>query len=241
MSAIDDETLMRWSDGELPPAEAARLEQALRADPDLAARAGALRRLRAAAREAFPIAADPRDRDLARLIAAGAPAPVSPLAAARDWLGSALAPRRVAAWAALAAATFMGGVLVGTLWRGEAGGPVAPDGRLRQAGLVHVLDTRLAGEGADAEGRSVGLSFRDQEGRWCRTFQVRSDGLAGLACRREDGWALQVLAPLAPPGGEVRTAGSDTPAVILDAVDAAIAGDAADAAAETAARDRGWR
>ena len=61
--------------------------------------------------------------------------------------------------------------------------------------------------------------------------------------RSRDGgaWRLQALAPAAASTGELRTASSDTPALVLQAVDAAIAGDVADAAAEHRARDGGWR
>jgi hypothetical protein len=85
------------------------------------------------------------------------------------------------------------------------------------------------------------LTFQDGERRWCRTFQAREDGMAGLACRQGDGWAVRVLAPLGAAGGEVRTASSDTPEPVLAAVDAAIVGQTADAAAEARARDADWR
>ena len=65
--------------------------------------------------------------------------------------------------------------------------------------------------------------------------------MAGLACRQGDGWAVRVLAPLGATGGEVRSASSDTPEAVLAAVDAAIAGESADADAEMRARDAGWR
>ena len=45
---IDDETLMRWTDGELAPDAVARLEAAARTDSALAERMATARRLRAA-------------------------------------------------------------------------------------------------------------------------------------------------------------------------------------------------
>lgn len=237
----DDETLMRWSDGELPQDEAARLEAAALADTDLAARMSDLRRLRKATREAFPAAVDPRDRDLARLIAGAPERRPSPLAGPARRLVEVFASRRVAAWGALATAAFVAGVLIGPNLGGDGGGlRVAADGTLQGAKLVKVLDDRLAAEGADEAGRAVGLTFRDGEGRWCRTFQARSEGMAGLACREQDDWKVQVLATLGPARGEVRTAASDTPEAVLAAVDAAIVGDTADTAAEAKARDGGW-
>lgn len=238
----DDETLMRWSDGELPQEEAARLEAAALADTDLAARMSDLRRLRKATREAFPAAVDPRDRDLARLIADAPERRPSPLAGPARRLVEVFTPRRVAAWGALATAAFVAGVLIGPNLGGGGGGlRVAADGTLQEAKLVKVLDDRLAAEGVDDAGRAVGLTFRDGEGRWCRTFQARSEGMAGLACREQDDWKVQVLAPLDSVVGEVRTAASDTPEAVLVAVDAAIVGETADATIEAKARDRGWR
>lgn len=242
MTAFDDETLMRWGDGELSPVESARLEAAALTDAELAGRMQALRRLRMAARGAFPAAVDARDADLARLIAVGRVARASPFAGIGRALVESFAPRQAVAWAGLATAAFVGGVLVGPLLgRGDGGLRVSSNGGLADAGLVRVLDTRLAAEGADGEGRAVGLTFRDGQGRWCRTFQAREDGVAGLACRRRDGWTMQVLAPLGAAGGEVRTASSDTPEPVLAAVDAAIVGQAADAGAEARARDAKWR
>ncbi len=241
MIAPDDEVLMRWSDGELPPEEARRLEAAARTDADLGGRMAALRRLRTAAHEAFPVAVDPRDRDLARLIAATPAARASPLDGAGRWLAATLAPRRAAPWGALAAAAFVAGLLIGPNLSGGDGLQVAANGTLTDPELVQVLDNRLASEGPDRDGRAIGLSFQDTERRWCRTFQARDQGMAGLACREDQGWAVQVLAPLDPTSGEVRMAASDTPEAVLAAVDAAIAGQSADAATEARARDAGWR
>ena len=241
MIAPDDEILMRWSDGELPAEEARRLEAAARTDADLDRRMAALRRLRTVAREAFPAEADSRDRDLARLIAATPAARALPLAGPRRWLAATLAPRRAAPWGALAAAAFVAGLLIGPNLSGDDGLQVAADGTLTDPGLVQVLDTRLASEGPDRDGRAIGLSFQDSERRWCRTFEAHDFGRAGLACREEEGWVVRVLAPLAPSAGEVRTAGSDIPEAVLIAVDGVIAGQSADAATEARARDAGWR
>jgi hypothetical protein len=106
---------------------------------------------------------------------------------------------------------------------------------------VRVLDSGLAADAPDAAGRAVGLTFRDADGRWCRTFQSADAGVAGLACRGGDAWRLEALAPFQPAAGEIRTAGADTPPAVLAAVDALIADETLDAAAETRARDAGWR
>lgn len=238
----DDEILMRRVDGELTPEAGAAIDAAAAADPALAARLAALRSLRALAREAVPLAPDPRDRDLARLIAA---APARPPAAARlaEALRAAFAPRHAPLWAGLAAASFVLGLSFG--WLGasapEAGFAVGPEGTLADPALVRVLDARLTADGPDADGRAVGLTFRDSENRWCRTFQSAEAGVAGLACRESDAWRLEALAPFRPAAGELRTASADLPAPVLAAVDAVLADDPLDAAAEARARDAGWR
>jgi hypothetical protein len=237
----DDDTLMRRVDGELTPEAGAAIDAAAAADPALAARLKALRSLRALAREAVPLAPDPRDRDLARLIAA-APARQPAAAGLFQRLTAAFQPRHAPVWAGLAAACFVLGLSFGWLGAGapERGFTVDRQGAIADAALVRVLDTRLTADGADAQGRAVGLTFRDADGRWCRTFQSEQAGVAGLACREADVWHLQALAPFQPAAGELRTASADIPAPVLAAVDAALADDPLDAAAEARARDAGW-
>lgn len=238
----DDEILMRRIDGELSVEEGERIDAAARADPELAARLAIMRGLRTAASEAFPVEVDPRDQTLTRLISAAEPARPSVLAEVRRALSDALAPRRAAIWGGLATAGFVGGLLLGPLLGGSNEGMrIQPGGVLADAGLVRVLDSRLAADGADDQGRAIGLTFRDGDGRWCRTFRAGEAGLAGLACRQGDGWTIRALAPTVPATGEVRTAGVEAPEVVLAAVDAALAGDTLDAAAEARARDSGWR
>jgi len=238
----DDETLMRRVDGELTFAAAAAIDDAATADPALAARLEALRSLRTLAREALPLAPDPRDRDLARLIAAAPPSRLGGAAGLIGALRGAFTPRYAPLWAGLAAASFVLGLSVG--WLGArapgAGFAVGPEGTLADAALVRVLDTRVTADGADEQGRSVGLTFRDADHRWCRTFQSGQAGVAGLACREADVWRLRALAPFQPASDDLRTASADLPAAVLAAVDAVLAEDPLDAAAEARARDAGW-
>ena len=240
MTRYDDETLMRRIDGEMPVAERDRIDAAAASDADLAARLAALRTTGAAARAAFPIQSDARDADLARLIMASGSAPTKSVGW-KLWLGQAFAPRSAIIWGGLATAAFVAGLLIGPSVNGPTGFILTSDGAVADAGLVRVLDTSLAADGADAQGRAVGLTFRNAEGNWCRTFTATQDRVAGLVCRQGDDWRLQALAPAGSSDGEIRTASSDTPAVVLAAVDTTIAGDAVDTAAERRARDDGWR
>lgn len=242
MSLPDDDTLMRWSDGELSPEAAARLEAAARTDPALAARMAAMTRSRQALAEAFPLAFDPRDADLARRIAAaGAIASrPGPFAGIRARIVELLAPRHAVPWAAVATAAFVGGLLLGPLANRDAGLTLRPDRTVADAGIQRVLDQRLASDGADAQGLSVGLTFQNVDGRWCRTFQSERDGWGGLACRGDGAWTITALAALEGSDGEVRMASTQIPAAVLAAVDESIVGATAGPSAEASARDAGW-
>lgn len=240
MTRLDDEILMRRVDGELTPDEVARVDASAQRDPAVAARLAALRSTRTVAREAFPTTQDARDADLARMIRS-APAKASPLAGLGAMLADAFAPRRAVIWGGLATAAFVGGLALGPLLDDrDAGLRIEDGGVLVDAGLVRVLDTGLAADGADSDGRSVGLTFRDQDGAWCRTFNVGKAGVSGLACRQNGLWAMRVMAPLEQAGGDFRTASSEMPAAVLDVVDATIIGETLGGVEEAAARDRGW-
>ena len=239
MTGFDDEMLMRRADGELSPERAAEVDAAAASDPVLAGRLAAFRRARTAAREAFPIGPDARDADLARLIAGGTTR--SP-----GWMErvkAAFAPGQAALWGGLATACFVGGLAVG--WLGlhptADGFAVEPGGAIADAGLIRVLDQSLAADGADGQGRAIGLTFRDADGRWCRTFQAGEAGVAGLACRRDGRWSMQALAPFTAASSEIRTASSDIPAVVLAAVDATLAGETLGGEDEARARAAGWK
>ena len=106
--------------------------------------------------------------------------------------------------------------------------------------LAWALTGQLASD-AGTGAVSIGSSFRDRSGAYCRTFRLQHEAsFAGLACRLGENWQLQVLTA-ATPG----TIGSHDitamPMAVLRAVDAAIDGEPLDAAAEAAARDAGWR
>ncbi|MFC7380546.1 hypothetical protein [Brevundimonas sp. GCM10030266] len=242
MTRYDDETLMRRIDGELTLEEGGRIDAEALTDAELAGRLQAMRSLRTVAREAFTVRPDPRDEALMRLIAGADHVRVLPWAGFSRALAEAFAPRRAALWGGLAVAAFVGGVVMGPLLKAPAPAFVlAPGGEIADAGLVRVLDQRLASEGPDANGRAVALTYRDSNGTWCRTFRAGKAGVAGLACREEGRWGIRAVAPLADASAEIRTAGADIPFVILAAVDEGLTGETLDAAAEARARDSGWR
>jgi hypothetical protein len=101
----------------------------------------------------------------------------------------------------------------------------------------------LASSGA-GKAVAIGVSFRSAAGQYCRTFQVnQGQGLAGLACREPRGWAIRMAmaSPAQAATTGYRTAASETPAPVLDAVQGLISGEPLDAKAEAAAKAAGWR
>jgi len=245
MNPIDDDTLQAYVDGQLDSAQVARIEAAMAADPALAARVARERALLAALRGHFdPVLDEPVPERLADLLRAPAATDAAPAKAvppparrtARERRPRWVVPAALAASVALVAALFWHAP-PHSLVRTQGGQSFAA-GALRRA-----LDTQLASAPAAAAETSVGLTFRDGDGAICRTFVHRAEpAMAGLACRRGDGWSLPVLvAPASERAGAIRPAANALPPAVQAAVDARIRGDAFDAAEERAARDAGWR
>ncbi len=111
----------------------------------------------------------------------------------------------------------------------DDGGTIAAAGPLREA-----LEQRAGGSPSGSEhGVAIGLSFRDKALDDCRTFAV--DTAMGIACKSNGQWSVTTLehAPSA-------AAGTLSPTLLLT-IDAMRDGDTFDAAAETAARAKGWQ
>jgi hypothetical protein len=248
--SFSDEILMAYADGELEPVQAARVEQAMRTDPQVAQAVQRHRALRADVFAAFAgVLDEPVPERLqpapARAANDGGATVVS-LAAQRAARAQATVQRRAwPRWGALAA-TLALGVLAGALgWRSFDAQHAAPfarqDGALVARGeLADALSQRLAGTPAAGDALRLGVSFRAKDGGYCRSFTL--DGNAGLACREQGQWRIPLLAEGEPAqAGDYRQAGSALPAAVLDAIDQRIEGAALDAEAERAARARGWQ
>jgi hypothetical protein len=222
-----DLTIAAYVDGELDADARARFEAELTHDPSLAAEVAAQRRLRDRLAAAYdPVLAEPVPLNLKLAAQAANDRP-----ARRFGLPQ---------WAAVAASLVVG-VLVGrvALPQHPQGPLTAEGGALAARGeLAQALDRRLAAEAGPIR---VGLSFQANDGRYCRTFQSAPDRLAGLACRDAARWQVRTVTAWAPAATDYRTAGAETPPEILAAIDALIAGEPLDAAAEEAARQRGWK
>jgi hypothetical protein len=239
---FSEETLMAYADGELDRDTRAEIEEAMARDPELARAVERHRALAARIRGTYDgVLAEPVPEHLAALAGTGGSTPVADLAARRSAQRIAFGRMELPAWAALAASVAVG-LFVGLLVARAPGGPDADvdEAFVARGALAEALTTQLA-TAPDGSGVTIGISFRDRDGDYCRSFHLDRDAaLAGLACRRGEEWKLEVLAAAPPGGGELRTAGA-MPIAVLRAVDAAIDGEPLDAAAEAAAREAGWR
>jgi hypothetical protein len=230
---IDDVKLMAYADDELPLDERAEIERALGQDAQLRERLAAHQKLRAQLSGAYQSILDE-------------PVSVQLMAAAQGAVRKAevvdLDARRRAKWSArewsAMAASLAGGVIIG-LGAMNAQAPliaVTADGMSARGALERALDVQLASD--DAGAVRIGLSFRAQDGGYCRTFDLTERGTTGLACRDGEDWDVAITAAQ-PRQGDVRMAGGSE--TILAAVDNMIEGEPLDAEAEAQARDAGWR
>jgi hypothetical protein len=250
---LNDELLRALVDGELDERTAARVEAQLAHEPQAAEFVQRERALRQRLQAAYaPVVDEPvPDRLLAALGKAppaandaSARAPVLDLATARE---ARQAPQRRfsgwAPWMGMAASLALG-VFAGMRLAPAEGPMVASaEGRwIASAQLAQALDTQsAAAQPADAPVR-LATSFVAQDGRYCRSFTLSRDAMAGLACREGEGWRVEVLAKTeAQPSGSFRQAASALPTIVLQAMDARIAGAPLDAAAEQQALQRHWQ
>jgi anti-sigma factor RsiW len=237
-----DEMLMAYADGELDLVARAEIEAAMARDPEVARAVERHRAMSARIHAAYDgVLAEPVPERLAALAAAPGAAPAAELRAKRSEQRLAMGRWQLPAWVALAASVALG-VLIGVL---VARPPTAVveevDGVLVARGA---LDAALTSELASAPGDAgirIGITFRDRDGNFCRSFHLqREESSAGLACRSGEDWKLEALASAPGTSGDIRPAAA-MPLTVLHAIDARIAGEPLDAAAEAAARDAGWR
>jgi len=230
---IGDDTLIAFLDGELPPREMERVAKLLATRPDLDAWAQHQEKLRGQLKGAFAvIMAGPTPEPLVTTVQT---APLSWRWRMRRWLDVFTPRALVPAGLALAVGLVLG------LYLQPSNDLILSGGQLIARGTIGAaLDNKLAAAGYDGTGPRIGISFRDRAGYDCRTF---SSGIqAGLACRQHKGWVVGTLVSQPQePSTSYRMAGSEMPDAIRDAVTASIQGVPFDAAAEKAARDRGWK
>jgi negative regulator of sigma E activity len=245
---FDDETLGAYVDGELDQITVAEIEAAATTDAVLAARIDKARRLKALLGGAFAsVTAEPTSERFMRVVA-GEPSPTSaeiirfqgkPQTKVKATKPQPAKPvsRQAGSGAGLwtMAACLAAGVILGVIapWKTPSETTLSPNRAVTVA-----LNRQASGPSAGSV--RIGLSFKAKDGAYCRTFQAGAT--AGLACREGQAWAVRAAAPAAVVADTAyRTASSETPPAVLDAVDAMIQGAPLDAQAEAKARKAGWK
>jgi hypothetical protein len=142
--------------------------------------------------------------------------------------------------AVAAAAAFVIGIFAGPALLNQEQGPLAvQNGALiAQGDLSQALETQLASAQPSDAAHRIGLTFENEQGDYCRTFEGAE--VSGLACRKGEAWAVAVAEGGAGTGSspEYRQAGSST---IMAAAQDRMAGAPLDAAAERALIESGWK
>jgi hypothetical protein len=270
LTETDRLAVMAYVDGELPPPDHAAFDVRLAREPALASAVARERALRARLQEAYaPVLDEEVPAGLLDLLAVPGPSLVAPARAANEPLptGASDAARarlphasrwQWPQWSAMAACLVLGLALGARVLapHPNAGGSdtlaltVGGDGAIiAQGGLRDALEQHVAGTVLDPNSPvTVGLTFRNHAREYCRTFTL-DNASSGIACKQGDGWVVANLehspAPAAPASagadGGYRLAASPFSTALLQAVDAMREGDTLDAAAETAARAKGWK
>jgi len=107
-----------------------------------------------------------------------------------------------------------------------------------QAGLKRALDTQLASATA-GDGYTIGVSFRDRTGDYCRTFNAGRS--SGIGCHHDGAWQIrQLVTGDSRTVTDYRQAASASPAT-MEAAQEMMAGAPLDIAQEKDARDKGWK
>jgi hypothetical protein len=243
---LPDETLMAYADGELDEATRRAVEDAMQSDPDVAARVAAHRALRSRVSDAFDRVLEEPIPDRLRAAAAATPATkATDIEAARNARGAPLRRWAWKEWSAIAASVLLGLFVGRTVLQTPDSEYVAD--RERQLFAIGALEEQLSSQPSGErllDGRiAIAATFRNEANEYCRAFNTGApQSLSGVACRSEDGWRIRMLTQR--PGeetSEYRQAGTQLPAIVAQAVESMMRGDALDAEEEAAARARGWR
>lgn len=227
----DDPDFYAWLDGELAEPQASLMAARVAANPELAVFAEQHRTLSVRLSAAFaPIAAAPVPPRFTEAI--------RPQAQVIDFAtGRNRRQRWSLAGLAAAASLALGLVLGVTLPRDGLGSFVSKGDQLAASGsLAGALDRQLASAGEQG-GIRIGLSFKDQSGRLCRSFTATAQ--SGLACRAGDTWAIEGLVAGQSGSSDYRMASGLDP-TLGALIDNRIAGEPLDAAGETKAIQQGW-
>lgn len=235
-ASVSDDVLTAYADGELDADEAARVREAVAADPALARRLAALREAREAARAAYAdVAREPVPAALIASVLAADAAPPPRRAANTN-------ARRTAAIAA-SVALVVGGMLGALLAPSPTrmAHPLDPLGPATPM-LARALDAAASGQEVAFMGGVIRLlaSYPTDRGP-CRSFAVESaTPVTALACREGDLWRtrIAVARPITPDG--FTPAAGEHP-LLRELLDRVGAGAPLDTETEREAIARGWR
>jgi hypothetical protein len=227
---MTEEQIIAYVDGELGPIEALRFERAMEADPVLAAQVARHHALRERVGNHYaPVVREPVPNRLSALLDRGPNVISFP---SRPKVNPSVFQRYGAIAATLAIGLIVGQLLPHGGATGRQGAIVA------QGGLTRALDTQLASAGPGA-GYTIGVSFRDKSGDFCRTFD--GGAASGIGCHHDGAWQIrQLVTGDSRATTDYRQAGSPNPATMQAAQDM-MDGAALDAAQEKIARDKGWK
>jgi hypothetical protein len=235
--SVSDETLTAYADGELDADEAARVREAVAADPALARRLAAVREAREAARLAYAdVAREPVPAALIASVLAAAAAAPPPRRGANTNV------RRAAAIAA-AVALVVGGMLGALLAPSPTrmAHPLDPLGPATPM-LVRALDAAASGQEVAFMGGMIRLlaTYPTERGP-CRSFAVESaTPVTALACREGGVWRTRIAVARPITADGFAPASGEDP-LLRDLLDRIGAGGALDIEAERRAIARGWR
>lgn len=253
MMTIEDEKLMAYLDGELSPEEMKQIDDALETDHELRALLDSQRRLKARLIAHFAPTAEEPIPDRFKTLLESEPAEeeaersseiVDFVTARRDRetrrnsFGGWGLPQLSAIAASLAIGLVAGPTIFGG-W--EEGSATITEGIVLAAGdpLTSTLDTQLASTQASDAPIRVGITFLDQQGNYCRTF----DGpkIDGIACRQDGAWQLAIAVSGAESTADpqFRQAASGN-RIVLEYAQSIMAGAPVEAGAEQQARDGDW-
>lgn len=236
---------MAYVDGEVDDALRAQIDAAIVVDPNIAATIEQHRKLRAQLRDAFSESlSEPIPERLFAALAVPAATEATVIKLEDKRTSNQTLRWRLREWSALAA-TFVIGVSLGFALMSRDDAIVSSErGALVANGaLASALSEQLASTQHGDEAIKMGISFKARSGALCRTFAIRSDQLAGIACRDNTTWRLQMLTDSAMDGSpaDYRQATSAIPAAILTRVEQQIAGEPLNADAEAQAKRSGWK
>lgn len=236
MNDNDTELLSRHIDGELNNSETAGLQSRLQSEPELVAALQSMQAVNDRVRDAFEYTAV-------------APARVTSLLEKSSGNVIAFPSRdRAAGWGFAIAASVMAAT---GLLMFQNSGQLSGDYAEQDALFAELIDngaSRGAGWDVLEDGsrfRPV-LSFKANNGEWCREYLLRSDTSAGrgVACLDNGNWVTQVFSAQAVPGSqtEYRPAGTvDADAVAQFVADHAGGNIALGAEEEAEVIARGWQ